>query len=145
MHGMMKGIRTLDFLGELNIADESQGYFANFIFNPEKKGWVKSWFSSQKTSFDHYEGIITNVRNFKLADERGKSAKQLVKESGGRLTVHCQAEGAWLSHIKFGKDKYWDIDDVRPFEVRRINNPLPSDSRFRIDLIALEHHALKKA
>ena len=85
------------------------------------------------------------MRNFKLADEKGKSAKQLIKESGGRLAIHAQATGAWLTHIKFGKDKYWDIDDLRPFDVRRVNNPLPSDSRFRIDLIALEHGAMEKA
>ena len=33
MHGMMKGIRTVDFLGELNVHDDSEGFFSNLVFS----------------------------------------------------------------------------------------------------------------
>jgi hypothetical protein len=83
-YGMMKGTWTVNFVGDFKIKDDINGYYADMIINPDKKGWFKRMFSSsQKTSFDHIEGIITNCRNFDFRDQRDTDRKKLVKESDG--------------------------------------------------------------
>ena len=42
-----------------------------------------------------------------------------------------------MKEIKFGDKVYWDIDQVLPNWIRPVDNPLPSDGRYREDLIWL--------
>lgn len=145
MYGMMKGTRTFNFIGSMKAVDETNGYFSDYIFNPDKKGFFKRWFGSQKTSFDHFEGITTNARNFDFKDRRGEDVKKMVKDSDGKLKVYNQISGEWLDSISFDKQKLWEYNELRKYRVEYVNNPLPSDSRFRIDLIALLNEDLRKA
>jgi len=137
MHGMMRGTRTFTFIGEYKIVDKENGYFGDFLMNPDKKGWFKRMFSSQKSPFSTVEGIITNVKNFDFKDQRGGDLKKLVKNSGNRLKIYSQVEGDWLGHLKFDKETLWEYDQIKPYTVAYYSNPLPTDCRFRIDLIAL--------
>ena len=45
--------------------------------------------------------------------------------------------GSWLRQLFFDNNKYWDIDEDLPTYIRPSYNCLPSDSRFREDLIWL--------
>ena len=45
--------------------------------------------------------------------------------------------GSWLHQIYFDGIKYWDIDEDIPTYIKPVYNCLPSDSRFREDLIWL--------
>ena len=45
--------------------------------------------------------------------------------------------GSWLHQLYFDGIKYWDIDEDIPTYIRPVYNCLPSDSRFREDLIWL--------
>jgi hypothetical protein len=110
MHGMMRGTRTFSYLGDFKIVDEGNGYYADIIMNPERKGWFKRMFGGQKSPFSSCEGIVTNVRNFDFRDRRGEDIKKMIKESGGRLKVHSTIEGDWLDYLKFGKEKTWTFD-----------------------------------
>jgi len=42
----MKGTRTVNFIGDFKVKDETNGLFADIIMNPDKKGWFKRMFSS---------------------------------------------------------------------------------------------------
>jgi hypothetical protein len=46
MKGMMKGTRTFTFVGDCKIKDDANGYYADFLLNPDKKHWFKRIFSS---------------------------------------------------------------------------------------------------
>ena len=46
-------------------------------------------------------------------------------------------EGSWLKDIKFGDKVYWDIDKIIPNWIKPVDNPIPSDGRYREDLIWL--------
>ena len=45
--------------------------------------------------------------------------------------------GSWLDKLYFDNEKFWDIDNDIPIYIRPVLNCLPSDSRFREDLIWL--------
>jgi len=45
--------------------------------------------------------------------------------------------GCWLSELSFDDNKYWEIDSYTPSRQVAVKNPIPSDYRFREDLIWL--------
>jgi len=45
--------------------------------------------------------------------------------------------GHWTEDLYIDGVKYWHIDENKGFKVRPVKNPLPSDSRFREDLVHL--------
>jgi hypothetical protein len=60
-------------------------------------------------------------------------------------------EGSWLGYIDFTDtrtnktERLWSIKDTIPNYPQPVSNPLPSDARFREDLIALEKGDLELA
>lgn len=80
-HGMMKGTRTANFTGDIKVKDDKNGFYADLIVCPDKKGWFKKMFSSVKA--DKLEGIITNCRNLDFRDQINTDRKKLIKESDG--------------------------------------------------------------
>ena len=51
--------------------------------------------------------------------------------------ILSEISGSWLDKLYFDNIKYWDIDQDLPTYIRPTYNCLPSDSRFREDLIWL--------
>lgn len=53
--------------------------------------------------------------------------------------------GSWLEAIYWDNTRYWDIEKLDPAVIVRATTPLPSDCRFRTDLIELANGDLEKA
>ena len=49
----------------------------------------------------------------------------------------CEVEGSWLSHLCFNNKIYWDLETSDIILPMPVENPLPSDWRFREDSTAL--------
>ena len=60
-------------------------------------------------------------------------------------TVISQGTGIWNSFFQFDQTQYWNIDTVREYNIILDPNPLPSDWRFREDIIWLRRNKLKYA
>ena len=43
--------------------------------------------------------------------------------------------GNWLEKLLFDGQEYWNIESDLPVRHLSVNNPLPSDARYREDLI----------
>ncbi|KAG2492188.1 hypothetical protein HYH03_009436 [Edaphochlamys debaryana] len=54
-------------------------------------------------------------------------------------------EGSWLSHINIDGARYWSVDKEVADQWRPIADPLPSDSRYRQDLVVLAGGDVKGA
>eukprot|EP00198_Chlamydomonas_reinhardtii_P009896 XP_001699233.1 predicted protein [Chlamydomonas reinhardtii] len=54
-------------------------------------------------------------------------------------------EGSWLSHINIDGARYWSITKEVPDAWRPVPDPLPSDSRYRQDLVVLAAGDMKGA
>lgn len=46
-------------------------------------------------------------------------------------------EGNWIDYVMIDGDNYWEIGQATKTPLAPIENPLPSDSRYREDLLAL--------
>lgn len=144
MRGVMKGTRTYDYIKQLKISDHGNNIHTDIIFNPDKKGWLRRWFSStQKTHHDYFEGIISDNEEFDYKNERGNDLKKL--EDKGKLQVYAKIEGNWTENMSMDDELVWEYSKYKPLKLQYINNPLPSDCRFRTDLIALLNNDYAKA
>ncbi len=56
----------------------------------------------------------------------------------------CALEGSWLGYVSFGGKRYWSVTEPHD-RWRPAPNPLPSDCRFRQDLVQLAAGDLKEA
>ena len=45
--------------------------------------------------------------------------------------------GHWTEDLFIDGVKYWNINEHKGFKIRPVKNPLPSDCRFREDLVHL--------
>jgi hypothetical protein len=144
MHGIIKGTRTYDYINSLKLSDEGNNIHADIVFNPDKKGWFKRMFSSsQKTAHDHFEGVISSYKDLDYKSNRNVDIGKLKKAHG--FEVYAEIDGNWTQKMTIDKKVVWEYSKFKPLKLRYINNPLPSDSRFRTDLIALLNHDFTKA
>ena len=65
-------------------------------------------------------------------DNEIKEAKK-----GHKNKILSNIDGSWLYNLTFDNEEYWNINKYEPGWIRPIRNALPSDGRFREDLIWL--------
>ena len=130
--GMVAGTRIVYFTGEMKFIDKGNALKAIVLFDSGKSGGM---FGGRKKGCkrDHFEGIL--YRWDTMADKQ-KPVKKL-KDIKDIESPICQITGSWLHNIKFGEEEYWNIDQGKPTEILYKERVLPSDWRFREDLLWL--------
>ena len=109
--GMIFGSRTVNWEHEMVFEDKANGFSCSIVFGPKRK---KSWFKKAIGKADDFSGEI--LRN---------SAKV------------CDISGSWLEGLSFDNAKQWDTNLHVPVFHQFVSHPLPSDWRYREDLVWL--------
>eukprot|EP01027_Heterolobosea_sp_BB2_P000650 GEZU01000949.1.p1 GENE.GEZU01000949.1~~GEZU01000949.1.p1 ORF type:complete len:374 (+),score=87.38 GEZU01000949.1:169-1290(+) len=129
--GIIWGERTMEYLGTLSMEDKKNNLKCEITFNPDPKGFLRSWFSSAPTvPSDTIRGDITSMDG---------------KQTYGTI------EGSWLGFVDFTrqgsntKERLWDISKFRQIRPVPVENPLPSDCRFREDLVNLKEGKIEES
>lgn len=117
VRGVLFGDRVAEFLGNMVFEDHANKLKCNIQFNPDSLGFFKSLFSSPKTPTDWFRGDI-------LQD--GKKIGSV--------------EGSWLSHVSIDGTKVIEMAAEAGQNPKPVDDPLPSDCRFRRDLIELRNN-----
>jgi len=131
--GALFGDRTQHYEGTLQFRDEKNKLSCDLIFNADGIGFIKSLFTKQKSPVDWLRGDVVKT----TVDEVGKKKKE-------HKEVLCTVEGSWLSHLDFGDERRWDVDKDLPHLIVPIEDPLPSDCRYRDDLQALLENDIQR-
>lgn len=84
--------------------------------------------------------LFYHLKNKKLLPKRGNITK-----ISNPNTVLSKVTGSWLENITFDEEIYWDLEKVEPAVLIKSLDPLPSDCRYREDLIWLAKRDLEKA
>lgn len=88
---------------------------------------------------NNFEGYITKFtypKNYKFnIKEEITNAKKVLKEKNPQFI--SRIKGNWLLNILFDEKSYWNIDKDKPCTIRPADEVIPSDSRFREDLVWL--------
>lgn len=108
----------------------------------KKKKGFKSFFSSEKS--DKFTGGIyfydKKIYKTLFDDEWLKMMKKMSDGTDFLDKKICDITGSWIEKICFNKKVYWSFDKTEEYISHQqffVENPLPSDCRFREDLIWL--------
>jgi hypothetical protein len=140
--GIMFGERIIEYLGTIDFRDEQNGLACDLVINPNDQKLFSSFFSSKKkVPTDYLRGEIVRFKN----REDLKKPKNKVAES--EYEVLSKVQGSWLSCIEFDGERFWEWNDskLKIYAPILVDNPLPSDSRFREDVQYLAKGDLETA
>lgn len=131
LKGISMGDRIFNYINKSLIQDLTNGLCAYIEMNPDEPGYISSFFTSKKTLPDYFRGKIVDLKDVNI-DENGIN-HTLKNNSKG----YGDIEGEWTSYICFDKVEYWNNENTKSFTVFSHEYTLPSDGRFRGDLINL--------
>lgn len=140
--GILFGERIIEYLGTIDFRDEQNGLACDLVINPNDQKLFSSFFSSKKkVPTDYIRGEIVRVKN----PENLKKPKAKLLETD--YEVLCKVMGSWLSCIEFDGERFWEWNDskLKIYVPVKVDNPLPSDSRFREDCKYLAQGDLETA
>jgi len=118
--GLLFGSRVFEVIGTIIFKDEKNDLHCALKFY-EPPGF----FSRAEHSSDHFDGLLTKISNMDK--------------------IISKVSGEWTDHIQFDGKKYWDLKLIDPVIHIHTLEPLPSDCRFREDLIYLAKKDMQKA
>jgi len=127
--GMMTGDRTLNWEGEFEFKDQKSGLYGAIRIGDDKNKWAVKKKKMRKDDF------VGKIWEFNYAES---------KQGRALATV----TGSWMKKfVALGdkKEKIWQIDRDLPIRHIPVDIPLPSDWRFREDLIWLSKKNLDYA
>ncbi len=136
----------MNFVGDITFYDRANGLKATIIMDySKKKGY---WKKTRTGRADEFEGVIYKIdrTQFEKAGfhkkriyewEHPKSLAE-IKDKGEEVST---ITGSWLKEITFDSEQYWELGDRRYklWPQRASKSPLPSDWRYREDLIWLKY------
>ncbi|GBG86444.1 hypothetical protein CBR_g41440 [Chara braunii] len=127
LRGILWGERVLLYTGVMRFVDEKNNLSCSLSFDPdmEKCSFFTKMFKQRRLP-DLLRGDI--IRRSPL---NGGTQSAEVTKLG---TI----EGVWLTHLDCDGKRLWDIKTAVAVKPEPVDNPLPSDCRFRQDLIALK-------
>lgn len=136
--GTVMGSRDIKFIASACAVDELSGMKGVIKFAAEAKTGLSSWFL--KSRYDTFKGSIymydKNIHNQTLALKWPKMVRNLgdMKDIAQEIE---KIEGSWQENLKFGNEVYWDITEHLNKNCQKypVGNPLPSDCRFREDIL----------
>ena len=130
LKGLSLGDRLFNFIEKGLVLDLTNGICSFIEMNPEELGFFESFFKSKKSFPDYFRGSIVRVKDVSI-DENGGNHK-LKKDA----KTYGIIEGEWTSFISFDGVEYWN-NNMKTLKLFSHKFTLPSDGRFRPDLICL--------
>jgi hypothetical protein len=146
------GDRTIEATGHIVFEDLTNNRKAVIIFSTYKKtGFWRKTESGRKDEFNgliyQCEPIINPTATSKLLYGKNSTDISELKQIKDMVKPICEIQGSWLQSLRIDGKKYWDIDVDIPSRQLPITGPavLPSDWRYREDLIWLRYNYMKIA
>lgn len=134
---IMPNVRVLN-----GASDNRSTYFTSSMVFADIKNDLKGviHFATNKKNINAFEGVILNQKylknykfNYDIESEYGKKVKLNNKQN----VILAKVNGSWLKNFVSDEKVLWDIDTDVPSFITPVKNSLPSDGRFREDIIWL--------
>jgi hypothetical protein len=136
MSGTSFGKRTYQYTGMFYIFDFKNKLYCEIDFECSES----SLFKKSKYTKDYFTGKIwktTDKFMGKLENElkHHREIDLKFKEKDHSVKVLDTVEGSWLQNCNIGDKTYWSFGSPWPYELQYFDNPLPSDSNYRQDIL----------
>lgn len=143
---MIMGERKCYYGGTSTFFDDANGLKAVVKHSAgPKKG---NFLTGKKKKRDIFVGKLYSIKpnpNAKLSFKNRKEEDKEMVKYGDLDKQICEINGSFLNNLMFDDKEYWHIDKHKPSRYIPTDDPLPSDVRFREDLIWLKYGDLKNA
>jgi len=143
--GVLLGKRVFNWKGVMTVCDPRHRLFAQMVFNAKKGNILSRVMGQGKVASDYFEGMVLRVNSGHSALNSAGLTAILEKcecavgvEKGDEALERIA--GHWPLHLDIGGKRYWSVEHYRPASLRPVPALLPSDSRLRPDLLALEEN-----
>ena len=143
--GLMAGDRLMKWNGLMKFVDKRNNLKAIIKIGSQKKVAGGGLFSKKRS--DLLEGKIYTMKK-DFVEKKIKNKKDKEKEDMKFLDMDQEIgniEGSWLDNLVIGGEEVWNLNKIMPIRQVPEENPLPSDSRFREDLIFVKYNDIKMA
>jgi len=136
--GTAVGKRTFSYVGKAYAYDIENGYYCEIAFDPSS-----DWFSKKKSPKDYSQGSIWKATSKRIAKLRAmphksKEFNASIKPREDFSNEVSKIEGSWLDYIEFDGINYWRCENYKIYPLVSVENPLPSDCKYRLDIIQLK-------
>ena len=137
----------MPYVRVLNGASDNRSTFFTscMVFSDIKnnlKGVIQ--LGKNKKDVNAFEGLIIRYQfdknyifNPEVEREFGNKVKMDNSDKKHKLDIRARIHGSWLKNFVSNDKVYWDIDRDTPDWIKPVKNCLPSDGRFREDIIWL--------
>lgn len=124
--------RALRYTGNQVFVDIKNGYKAVVLYDYKKDDVFEVKGNTMKYTYSP-----DYVYSYKGEWEYGSNYKMELKEPSSEYEIIEPINGSWIGGLYIGNDFVWDIHKHVPEYFRPVKNCIPSDGRFREDLIWL--------
>ena len=131
-------IKLLNAASDKNRSNLFEGYMNVIDVKNKLRGVVK--FFENKKKFDIIYGEIFEFdypKNFKFVHDNEWEFAKKYKFNNKHYNIISKIKGSWLNKLIINDNIMWDIDKQNPEYIKPVKNSLPSDGRYREDLIWL--------
>lgn len=125
--GLMMGDKLIFMEGVVEFYDETNSIKSVIFMEPKKRELEET------DDPNYFEGVIYEY-------DPAKTTKNLpdkisaIKDMDDKI---CDVYGSWLENLVIDETEYWDIEEAKPSRIQFPQISLPSDARYREDLIWL--------
>ena len=143
--GLMAGDRLMKWHGIMKFVDKKNNLKAVIKIGSQKKVAGGGLFSKKRS--DLIEGKIYTMKK-DFVEKKIKNKKDQEKEDMKFLDMEQEIgiiEGSWLDNLIVAGEEIWNMNKIKPIRQIPEENPLPTDSRFREDLIFVKYNDFKMA
>jgi hypothetical protein len=134
--GLLVGSRLTFYTGPMRFYDKRNNIKAVVIFDHGYKGGILGS-RAKGCKRDEFKGIL-----YKWKADTPKKKIKFLKELNDIQEPICEISGSWLSNLKIGDEEFWNINTFTPSRMWYTNSPIPSDWRFREDLLWLRRNSI---
>ena len=131
-------VKILNATSESNRSNLYDGFFSIVDVKNNLRGVIK--FNENKKCFHKIYGNIFEYKfkkDFKFEEDKIWEFSKKYKLNSKHYKQIANITGSFLENLNWNKQTLWVIDDIIPDFIKPVKNPLPSDGRYREDLIWL--------
>ena len=126
VRGLMWGDKLISMEGCLTFTNREEGIKATIIMEP------KTQEVSESDDPNYFEGLL-----YYFNDNKSKNEPDTVSKICDVDSEICSVYGSWLDTLYIDDKKLWQMDNPKPHRINFTKKCLPSDHRYREDLIWL--------
>jgi hypothetical protein len=134
LRGILWGDRVMDYSGTIYFRDVKNNLCAKVVvpIPSESSALSNWWYGNQNPPTDHFRGELYRYKMDGTNEVKGE--------------VLAPIAGTWLGRVEIGGKTYWSIkNNLRIYAPIPDEHPLPSDCRFREDLVHLKKGDMEAA